>query len=216
MVNYNVRIDNAKIINTLMDNLCTCTKEQIAELIKKQLKRSHASVSFDEALLLRIINREKRKGMYRTEDFLNGKDFIISPYGEAGNLAIIPCFWVLQDMFKDEYISLTDVFRGKNPETMSYSTENITYSFYYMTEDTLGIMPKSIERAKVYASINEKTRNGKYHLINVYVTDSIEIADTLSEATKDIPCQIAVIKTDKSPYEKPTQIAYIANGKRVK
>lgn len=213
---YDVKIDNTKVLNILMDNLCTCTKEQIAELAKKQLKRSHSAHKYEESILLNAIKREKKKGMYRVEDILNGKDFIISPFGEKGNLSIIPCFWVLQDMFKDEYLNISNCFKGKNPETMSYSTDNITYAFYYITEDTLGIIPKSIERAELYSSLSAKTRDIKYHLINIYVTDSIECADTITEATKGIRCQIAITKTEKSPYEKPLDIAYIVDGNRVK
>lgn len=213
---YDVRIDNAKVLRILVDNLCTITKEQLAELVRKQLKRGHSQYEYQESILLTTIKREKKRGLYRTENILNGEDFIISPFGEKGNLSVIPCFWVLQDMFKDEYLNISNVFRGKNPETLSYSTDNITYSFYHITEDTLGILPKSIERANLYASLSANTRDVKYHLINIYVTDSVEIADLISEATKDLRCQIAITRTEKSPYEKPSEIAYIVDGKRVK
>ncbi len=213
---FEVKIDHTKLILTLMDNLTTVTRNQIAELIKKQLKRGHSVYSYKEEILNNAIKKAKKNGLYRTEDILNGEDMILSPYGEKGNLSIIPCFWVLQDMFKDEYLNLNNVFKGKNPETLSYSVDNITYSFYYITEETLGLLPKSIERANLYASLSDKTRDVKYHLINVYVTDSIEVADTISQATKDFRCQIAVTKTEKSPYEKPVDIAYIVDGNRVK
>lgn len=208
-------IDNGKIIRTLTDNLCCVTKQQIAEIVKMLIEHKQLKIEYREDILRSSIKRECRANSYRTEDILNGKDTIITPYGASTKINVLPCFWVLLDMMKGGYIDINNVFKGKHPETLSFSSENITYAFYYVTNETLGFLPKTIERANLYKSLGEKTRDTKYHLINVYVTDDLEVAHTISNMGLDIPYQIAVTKWEESPFEKPVDIAYIVDGERI-
>lgn len=210
------KLDYGEVIRTLTDNLGSVTKQQLTEIINKELIWMGSNFRCKEEILMRSIQREKKQSQYRTEATASGKDLIISPYSKQPDYNMIRCIWVLLDMLKEERVDISMIFKGKRPETMLYTTDNISYSFYFIDDNTIGTIPQSVKDAKYFEEMTERTRDHKFYVINIYVTDSIDIADEITRMNLDIPHMTAVIRKGASAVDKPIEVGYIKDGKRTK